>query len=240
MAEFAAGLRRWPEWRSWFAGRAGRLVRVMDRTLFEQLKRAPEEAVAALLWQEEVTIRPAEPRHPGRPDDVVSPEEYEVYKALCRQLDLFLFNRPHTVFEDQTDGDSVGNWGYRPRLEFDQARREYRVVEPVLAERFSMPFRRWPARHPEMLAQFEACNRRRWPLEKRFEVENGYRFASELGDHERDLARGAFCLSRVGFSADGKFALVFIRYTTTCSYYLVFERSPTRWERAEFCMAWVT
>jgi hypothetical protein len=103
-----------------------------------------------------------------------------------------------------------------------------------------LSFRRWFVRHPEMLGQYESRNQRRWPLEKRFQVENGYHLVSELGEHERHRARGAFCLSRVGFSADGQFALVFIRYAVACSYYLVFERVPTCWERAEFCMAWVT
>jgi hypothetical protein len=240
MAEFAAGLRRWPEWRSWFAVRASRLVRVVDRTLFEQLKRDPEEAVATLFRQEKVTLCPAEPRPVGRLDDPISPEEYEVYTAVCRQLDLFLFNRPDTIFEDQTDRDTVGHSVNRPRLEFDETRREYRVVEPELAERFLEPSRQWFVRHPEMPGQYRSRNDRRWSLEKRFQVENGYRFMSELGEHEQDLAQGAFCLSRVGFSADGQFALVFIRYAVTCSYYLVFERSPTRWERADFCVAWVT
>jgi hypothetical protein len=83
-------------------------------------------------------------------------------------------------------------------------------------------------------------NQCRWPLEKRFDVENGYRFVSELAEHEHELAGGAFCLSRVGFSFDGRFALVFIRYAITCSYYLWLERFPTGWERAELLMAWVS
>jgi hypothetical protein len=240
MAEFAAGLRRWPEWGSWFNVRAGRLVRQIDRARFEQLKRDPQQAVANLLREEGVTIRAAEPPHPDQPEDGVSPEEYGVYTAVCRQLDLFLFNRPDTVFEDQTDGDMFEHPLTRRRLEFDEARREYRVVQPGLAEQFSEPFRRWFDRHPEMLSQYESRNRRRWALEKRFAVENGYRLVSELGEHEEGAAQGAFCLSRVGFSAEGRFALVFIRYAVTCSYYLVFERSQMSWDRAEFIGAWVT
>jgi hypothetical protein len=240
MAEFAAGIRNWAEWRSWFAGRAARLVRVADRGLFEQLKRDPEAGVAAFLRHEGVTIRPPEPRHPGRPDDEVAAAEYEVYTALCRQLDLFLFDRPDTVFEDHTDRDSFCTPASRPSLAFDEACREYQVVVPEFAERFAFPFRRWFDRCPEMADQYESRNQRRWPLEDRFEVANGYRFVSASGDQEWDLVRGAFCLSRVGFSADCRFALVFLRCDVACSYYLVFEREPTRWERAESYMAWVT
>ncbi len=69
---------------------------------------------------------------------------------MCRQLDLFLFNRPDTVFEDQTDGDMFEHPLTRRRLELDEAGREYRVVQPGLAEQFSEPFRRWFDRHPEI------------------------------------------------------------------------------------------
>jgi len=237
IAKFAAGLRRWPDWQSWFAPRARRLVREIDRPLFEQLKRNPEETVATLLREEDVTIRPAEPLHPHRPDHFVSLEEYEVYTAVCRQLDLFQFNRPDTVFEDQTDGDAIGRLISCPMLEFDEAQREYRVVESELAEG---PFRWWFKQHPEMSGQYESRNQRRWALEKRFEVENRFRFVSELDEQERDLAEAAFCLSRVGFAAGAQFALVFIRYATTCAYYLVFERCPAGWKRAQLRGAWIT
>lgn len=239
MVEFATGLRRWSDWRSWFNVRAGQLVRLIDRPRFEQLKRDPQEAVATLLREEGVTILPTEPPS-DQPDDPIAPEEYRVYTAVCRQLDMFLFNRPDTVFEDQTDGDVFEHPLTRRRLEFDEVRREYQVVQPRFSERFSGPFRLWFMRHPEMLSQYESRNHHRWALEKHFEVENGYRFVSELAEHERDAARGAFCLSRVGFSADEQFALVFIRYAVSCSYYLVFERSAPQWKRAEFYMAWVT
>jgi hypothetical protein len=240
MAEFAAGIRRWSEWRHWFAGRAGWLVRVMDRGRFEQLKHDPEGGVTALLQQEGVTIRPFEPRYPGRPDDPIRAEEYEIYTALCRQLDLFQFDLPGTVFEAQTDGDSVLHSIHRWQLEFDTTRREYRLVEPELAERFPPEFRRRVEQYPEMLIQYESRNQSRWPLEKRFEVHNGYRLVPELGEDEQEEARGAFCLSRVGLSADGRLGLVFIRYAVTCAYYVVFERSPTRLERVALCMSWVT
>ena len=97
-----------------------------------------------------------------------------------------------------------------------------------------MTFCRWFEQYPETLMQYESRNRQRWALEKRFEVENGFRFVSQLMDHER---RRPFCLSRVGFSANGQFAVVFIRYAVACSYYVVFERSSTRW--SERTSAWL-
>jgi hypothetical protein len=240
MAEFAAGLRLWSKWPSWFNPRAGQLVRLIDRSRFEQLKAHPEAGVAALLREEGVTIRPAEPLRSEFSETPLRPEEYGVFSAVCRQFDLFRFNQPDTVFENQTAGDVVEHPATRRRLEYDEQRREYKVIQPGLVERFVDPFRKWFDRYPEMLAQHEWRNRCHWPLEKCFEVENGYRFMSELGVHERDKAQGAFALSRVGFSANGQFALVFIRYAVTCSYYLVFEGVGNSWQRADFRMAWVT
>jgi hypothetical protein len=237
---FAAGVRGWPEWRPWFAGRARQLARILDRSLFEQLKRDPEGVVGSVLRNEGVTVRLAESRHPDRPDDPVTKDEYEIYAAVCQQTDLLQFDLPDTVFEDETNRDSVGDAGNRLRLEFDEARREYRAVRPELSEAVSLQLRLWFQRCPEMVDQYEARNQRRWPLERRFEVENGFRFVSELGDPDRDVVQGAFCLSRVGFSADGQVALAFIRYANCCAYYLVFKRSRNGWERAEFCMSWVT
>ena len=240
MAEFATGVRRWPEWQRWFAVHASRLVRQIDRSRFEQLKSDPERAVATFLREEGVTNRASEPCQSDCPDDPVGPEEYEVYTAVCRQSDLFVFSRPDTVFEDQSNGDIFDHPKIKRRVEFEESKKEYRVVQPGLATRFSESFHRWFVQYPEMMTQYEARNQRRWVLEKRFKVENGYCFVSELDVQDSDEIRRAFCFSRVGFSAEGRFALVFIRYAVCCSYYLVFERTPLDWHLAEFCIAWVT
>jgi len=82
-----------------------------------------------------------------------------------------------------------------------------------------------------MAAQYELRNRTRWPLEKRFEVENGY----ELVSHS-----DAFCLSRVGFSADQQLALVFIRCSWLVAYYLLLRREQQTWGCVTFDGVWVT
>ena len=45
MVEFAAGLRPWSVWRWWFNVHAGRLVRLVERRRFQQLKDDPQAAV---------------------------------------------------------------------------------------------------------------------------------------------------------------------------------------------------
>lgn len=238
MAAFAAGLRPWAEWHWWFNVHAARLVRLLERQQFQQLKHDPVTAVALLLREHGVSIRVADPEPPAVACAPVTAEEYEIYTAVCRQLDLFQFDRPDTTFEDQTNRDVMER--LPPRLEYDAPRKEYCVVQPGLAEKFSEPFREWFRRCPEMVRDYAARNRQRWPLAKRFAVPNGYRFVSELAEHESERAQGAFCLSRVGFSADARFTLVFLRYAVTCAYYLVMERSQGEWRRAEFYGAWVS
>ncbi len=243
IAEFAAGVRHWDEWPRWFNVRAGRLVRLLNRSLFELLKAAPQVGVVGVLHEEGVTFHtpttaaPAAPAPPAGPPDA---DEYAVYTALCRQLDLFRFDLPDTLFEDLTSGDVIQPPALRPRLEFDEASREYLVVRPGLAEHFDGPSSLWVSRHPEMLAQYESRNLLRWALQKRFDVVNGYRLVSELGEQEQDRAAGAFALSRVGFSACGQAALLFVRLGMACGNYLLFERDSKAWRRREVGPGWIT
>ena len=240
MAEFVAGIRPWSRSQYWFSGRARELVRTIDRVRFEQIKKDQQAGIPELLREEGITIIPAPVRFLDSKCEPIEAREYEVYSAVCQQTDLFQFNLPDTIFEGQTCGDPVDVPLLRKRLEANDDRREYRVIEPRLAEQFSGPFRFWIWKHPEMLTDYEIKNQQRWPLEKRFEVNNGYRFVSELSEAEQAKVRSSFCISRVGFSTDEKFALVFLRYSMCCAYYMVFERCTSSWVRTALFVSWVS
>ncbi len=143
------------------------------------------------------------------------------------------------IFEDQTNDDVFKHPLTQSRLEFDEVRREYRVAQPGLAERFSNPFRPWFSRLPGDVAPVRVTEPTALVVGQA--IRGGERLPICLGvGRTRETTCGAFCLFCVVFSADRRFALVFIRYAVTCSYYLVFERFPAQWECAEFCMGWIT
>jgi len=121
----------------------------MSRSQFEQLKTSPQEQVPQLLLEEGVVIRFAEPRLLEITEEPVNLDEYAVYTAVCRQFDMFRFNNPDTIFEDHTSGDIFVHPSTRKYLKYDERRKEYRVIEPSLAERFSEPFIAWIGQHPE-------------------------------------------------------------------------------------------
>ena len=93
---------------------------------------------------------------------------------------MFLFNRPGPVFEEQTDGDILQHIMHPPRLKFDE--------EPASTPLCNTA---WPSGSHDILSvvravsrdaknQYQSRNRQRWALEKRFEVENGFRFVSQF------------------------------------------------------------
>jgi hypothetical protein len=93
-------------------------------------------------------------------------------------------------------------------------------------------------RNKGMIEDYEVKNTREWRLEKRFQVENGYRFVSELEPQEFQKARGIFTLSRVGFSESCDYGLVHIAYPV-CGYYLLFHFNGAIWQRQVYFMSYV-
>src|SRR5262245_40536325 len=108
---------------------------------------------------------------------MIAAEEYAVYTAACR-TDLFNWETPGTTFADQTASD---RFTHAP-LDCLVGLIRYRCLK-----------------HPELLADFAAKNAEPWPLEKRFEVANGYQLLSERRASQPDRHGSVFSLSRVGF-----------------------------------------
>jgi len=152
-------------------------------------------------------------------ESVISQAEYEIYTALCQETRLFLFHRPDTIFNDYT-GD---NPFYR-----------YHTNEP----RFAGAFKYECLSRKGMIEDYETKNSREWRLEKKFQVENGYRFLSEIEPQEHQKPRGIFTLSRVGFDHSGHYGLVHIAYSA-CGYYFLFNYNLNGWQRQLYFMSYV-
>ena len=156
---------------------------------------------------------------------MIGADEYDVFTAICRQTDLFLFNSPGVVFLDETRPDIMTS-----RISPNE----------LTAERLSGQFKYRCIKHREILDDFNNKNAKRWPLAPQFECPGGYALVSE-GNTNDQQAR-PLALARVGFSADRSLALAYVEYVAACAYYLLFERSSESgdWARADCCMAWVT
>ncbi|MBE9207613.1 hypothetical protein IQ244_14000 [Nostoc sp. LEGE 06077] len=148
--------------------------------------------------------------------NLISSTEYEIYTAVCQQTNLFLFNRPDTIFNDYTSDERLHRTNDKERFWGDL---KYKLII-----------------HKGLIEDYETKNACQWTLEKQFYVENGYRFVSELAPEKTNKARGAFTLSRVGFSSSLKYALVHIAYPV-CGYYLLFRDKGTHWEQIKYCMS---
>jgi len=81
-----------------------------------------------------------------------------------------------------------------------------------LIEQFDSSMRLFLEPVSEMVTHYEVRNQQSWRLEKRFEVENGYLFDTDI-EHNHDAR---FVLSRVGFSADGSTAMLHLDYHPCC------------------------
>ncbi|MEH2304496.1 hypothetical protein [Nostoc sp.] len=156
-------------------------------------------------------------------EGAISQAEYDIYTAICQETNLFLFHRPDTAFNDYTR---------------DAPFHKYHSEQP----RFSGAFKYKCLRSKGMIEDYEVKNTREWRLEKRFQVENGYRFASELEPQEFKKARGIFTLSRVGFSESCDYGLVHIAYSAcgySCGYYLLLHFNAAIWQRQVYFISYV-
>jgi|GEM_PF-4472470 len=141
--------------------------------------------------------------------NLISQTEYDIDTAVCQQTNLFLFHRPDTIFSDHT------------------ADEQFHTLNNL--ERFGGEFKYKVIKHKGLIEDYEIKNAQQWTLEKRFYVENGYRFISELTPQESRKPRGVFTLSRVGLSASLDYGLVHIAYSA-CGYYLLFHHNGSNWE----------
>jgi hypothetical protein len=150
--------------------------------------------------------------------DIISQAEYDIYTAICQEKNLFSFDRADTIFNNLTG---------------DCPLRLYHQNEP----RFFGGFKYKCKIRTGMIEDYEAKNASEWQLEKKFQVENGYRFLSELNVEEFQQRRRAFTLSRVGFSESGDYGLVHIAYSS-CGYYLLLHHNGENWQRTIHTMSY--
>ena len=152
-------------------------------------------------------------------EGAISQAEYDIYTAICQEKNLFLFHRPDTIFNDYTA---------------DNLFHKYHKDRP----RFSGAFKYECLRRKGMIDDYELKNAQHWRLEKRFQVENGYRFVGEIEPQESQKASRAFTLSRVGFNESCDYGLVHIAYFA-CGYYLVFHFNGSVWQRLAYFMSYI-
>lgn len=244
-ARFALGLLPWSAWESWFLLRSRAIADIASDETCELLLTEPREGVARLLAEQGLRLRARFARPAGEEGEgeAVSAEEYAVYSALFQPAQGVVEHRAGGIFDDHTEGEKTA-FG-RGRLEFDAAAREFYAVEEELRPtsrlvRPAGPAAAWKGALPELQARYEWRNRRRWPLEKRFEAAGGCRFPAECMAEELKPYRVPVGLSRVGFSSDGRWALAYLRHGVHSGEYVVLERTAGGWHEVETWVAWMS
>ena len=239
LAAFAAGVRSWSDFFHWFITHARELSQFFDSKQKRAFKDFTREQLRDFLLQEgyAIILPKLEPL-PNDPEMQISDTEYEVYSEVFRQYDLFQFGRPDTLVADWTGRNRLHE--LQLTLEFDSAAKTYYVREKIAPFYSCGKGEFWDRIQniPGLLDDYGLKNQWSWKLEKRFTVENGFQFRSELEPSEAEQRQGTFCLSRVGFDSEKKSAFVFLGYPV-CAYYLLFCLHSKRWRRVEFLMAWV-
>lgn len=240
-AKFALGLMSDDDWRMWLMFRARDLAKIVDRSIFRIIKKEPLEGISLLMQQLGITLAPPYERPPVTPDGGVSDAEYDVYTALFDPNS----RREHPrrscgVFEPETGFGWHGALD-RGRLEFDEQARRYRVASSNKQfgrwARSETDVEPWRPACPEFYDRYVWLNRRRWPLEKRFVTPNGVRFPADCSMSEYGEMRAAIRLSRVGFSDDGRYGLVFLNHAGLGEY-AVLERIDRTWQEVDSWITW--
>lgn len=244
-ARYALGLLPWSAWESWFLLRAKAIEGATCEETFGLLMDEPEVGVSRLLEEQGVKLRPrfARPAGVEGEGEAVSTAEYAVYSALFQDGVSNVARQGAGIFDGWTEGEKT-SFG-RGRLEFDASLGEFFVVEEELRPtsrlvRPTEPQPAWKAALPELQARYEWLNRKRWPLEKRFAAAGGCRFPEQCSPEELKSYRLPLGLSRVGFSSDGKWALVYLRHGVHSGEYVVLEQVDGGWREVETWVAWMS
>lgn len=157
----------------------------------------------------------------NRASEEVTEAEYQVYSAVCR-TPLFRWDDSETTFADLTLTDRH-TWSAGDR---------------------NGPLHSTWLSQPDLMEDFLRKNAEAVRLEKHFEVVNGYQLYSERL-RANPLEHGnVFGLSRVGFAAERRMALVYLTYYggPECGWggFLLFEATPHGWELWETYTRWVS
>jgi len=152
---------------------------------------------------------------------MISAEEYAIFSAICR-TDLFNWGTGVT-FADET----ISNKITRAPLEYLSKLIRVRCLK-----------------HPELLQDFSIKNEQHWKIEKQFQVVNGFELLSKRKIVDSNPQMNLFSLSRVGFSHDGEFGLVYINYCggplVGVGYFLLFKRTEQGWQLYDQCTSFVS